>query len=116
MVQVSHGVHRPGTAGRELLDGRSSIVLSFRPRSGTDPSGRAGKILVKFAGRAWIDEEDKQLVRVDAQLHTACRACLQKFSTLRDAEEALFAEGVGVHSSYEARTCAENQRAERNAR
>ena len=43
-------------------------MLAFRPKPGVDPAGRAGKILVKFAGRAWIDEEDKQLVRVDAEL------------------------------------------------
>jgi len=55
-------------SGRELLDGRPSIVLAFRPKPGVDPAGRAGKILVKFAGRAWIDEQDKQLVRVDAEL------------------------------------------------
>jgi hypothetical protein len=55
-------------SGRELVDGRPSIVLAFRPKSGGDPAGRAGKILAKFAGRAWIDEEDKQLVRVDAEL------------------------------------------------
>jgi len=55
-------------AGRELLDGRSSIILGFRPKPGIDPKGRAGKILAKFAGRAWIDEKDKQLVRVDAEL------------------------------------------------
>ncbi|MDQ6894724.1 MAG: hypothetical protein M3167_18875 [Acidobacteriota bacterium] len=55
-------------SGRELLDGRPSIVLAFRPKPRADPAGRAGKVLVKFAGRAWIDEEDKQLVRVDAEL------------------------------------------------
>jgi len=55
-------------SGRELLDGRPSIVLAFRPKPGVAPAGRAGKILVKFAGRAWIDEQDKQLVRVDAEL------------------------------------------------
>jgi hypothetical protein len=54
--------------GRETLDGRSAIVLVFRPKPGVVPTGRAGKILKTFAGRAWIDEADKQLVRVDAEL------------------------------------------------
>jgi hypothetical protein len=55
-------------AGRDTVDGRSAIVLDFRPKPNVTPTGRAGKILKTFAGRAWIDEEDKQLVRVDAQL------------------------------------------------
>jgi hypothetical protein len=61
-------VYDIGISGREVLDGRPSIVLTFRPRAGTDPDGRAGKILKKFSGRAWIDEKDRQLVRVDAEL------------------------------------------------
>jgi hypothetical protein len=54
--------------GRETLDGRGAIVVTFEPRAGVETETRAGKILKKFAGRAWIDEEDRQLVRVDAQL------------------------------------------------
>jgi len=53
---------------REAVDGRSAIVLEFRPKPGIEPTGRAGKILKTFAGHAWIDEADKQLVRVDAEL------------------------------------------------
>ena len=54
--------------GRDKVGGRSAIVLDFRPKPKVVPTGRAGKILKTFAGRAWIDEEDKQLVRVDAEL------------------------------------------------
>ena len=61
-------VYDIGIAGREILDGRSTIVLAFKPRAGVKPAGRAGKILMTFAGRAWIDEEDRQLTRVDAEL------------------------------------------------
>lgn len=55
-------------AGRELLDGRTTIRLTFEPRRAVEPSGRAGKVLKTFAGQAWVDEEDRQLVRVDAEL------------------------------------------------
>jgi hypothetical protein len=54
--------------GRETLDGRGAIVLDFEPKPGIEATTRGGKILRKFAGRAWIDEEDRQLVRVEAQL------------------------------------------------
>lgn len=53
---------------RETLDGRSAIVMTFEPRPGVEMETRGGKILKKFAGRAWIDEEDRQLVRVEAEL------------------------------------------------
>jgi hypothetical protein len=54
--------------GREALDGRDAIVVSFEPRPDVGTETRGGKILKKFAGRAWIDEEDRQLVRVEAEL------------------------------------------------
>jgi hypothetical protein len=55
-------------AGREALDGRGMVVVTFEPRPGVETQTRSGKILKKFAGRAWIDEEDRQLVRVEAEL------------------------------------------------
>lgn len=54
--------------GRELVEGRSAIVVTFQPRPGVKPSNRSGKILQKFAGRAWVDEEDRQVVRADGKL------------------------------------------------
>jgi hypothetical protein len=54
--------------GRELVEGRSAIVVTFQPRPGVKPSNRSGKILQKFAGRAWVDEEDRQVVRADGEL------------------------------------------------
>jgi len=55
-------------AGRETLDGRSTILVTFRPRPGYQPQTKGGKILQKLAGQAWIDEEEHQLVRIDAEL------------------------------------------------
>ncbi|MGH9367537.1 MAG: hypothetical protein ACRD3M_07675, partial [Thermoanaerobaculia bacterium] len=54
--------------GREVLDGRSTILVKFRPRPGFRPRTKGGKVLQKLAGQAWIDEEDKELVRIDAEL------------------------------------------------
>jgi hypothetical protein len=55
-------------AGRETLDGRSTILVTFQPRSDYRPQTKGGKILQKLKGRAWIDEEEHQLVRIDAEL------------------------------------------------
>jgi hypothetical protein len=54
--------------GRENLDGRSTIVLSFAPRPGYKPVTAGAKVIQKLAGRAWIDEQDRQLVRIEARL------------------------------------------------
>jgi hypothetical protein len=54
--------------GREWIDGRPTIVIAFTPRPGYKPVTEGGKVLQKLAGRAWIDEEDKQLARVEARL------------------------------------------------
>jgi hypothetical protein len=54
--------------GREMLGGRSTILVTFRPRPGFKPQTKGGKVLQKLAGQAWIDEEDRELVRIDAEL------------------------------------------------
>jgi hypothetical protein len=54
--------------GREMLDGRSAVVATFTSRPGLETSTRPGKVLKKFSGKAWIDETDRQLVRVEAEL------------------------------------------------
>ena len=55
-------------AGRETIDGRPTILVTFRPHSGYKPQTKGGKVLQKVAGKAWIDEDEKQLVRIDAEL------------------------------------------------
>jgi hypothetical protein len=54
--------------GRETLEGRGAILVTFSPRPGVETATKPGKILKKFSGRAWIDEADRQLVRVEAEL------------------------------------------------
>jgi len=54
--------------GRENLNGRSTVVLSFAPKPGYKPVSSAAKVIQKLAGRAWIDEQDRQLVRIEARL------------------------------------------------
>jgi hypothetical protein len=54
--------------GREPLEGRNAILVSFGSRPGVETKTRPGRIVKKFSGRAWIDEADRQLVRVEASL------------------------------------------------
>jgi hypothetical protein len=50
--------------GRELVDGRPSIVFSLEPRPGYSPRTPQGRILRSFRGRAWVDEREYELVRL----------------------------------------------------
>jgi hypothetical protein len=54
--------------GREILGGRSTIQLRFDPRESYRPGEKTGKILKKFKGRAWIDEVDHQVARIETEL------------------------------------------------
>jgi hypothetical protein len=50
------------TTGRELVDGRSAIVLDFAPRPGKRNLD-SDNVLRKLAGRLWVDEEEGEVVR-----------------------------------------------------
>jgi hypothetical protein len=54
--------------GREIVEGRHTIQLRFEPRPGAEPTSRIGKILKKLRGRAWVDEADHQVTRVQCEL------------------------------------------------
>jgi hypothetical protein len=54
--------------GRELVEGRPTIVVEFSPRPGYKPVTEGGKFIQKLSGTAWIDEADRQLVRLDTRL------------------------------------------------
>ncbi|MEX1245989.1 MAG: hypothetical protein WEB59_14095 [Thermoanaerobaculia bacterium] len=54
--------------GRETIDGRSTVIVDFTPKPGYRPITEGGKVIQKIQGRAWIDEEDRQLVRIETRL------------------------------------------------
>jgi len=67
-VEELFRVYDMAIVGRELLAGRRTILVTFRPRDDFEPTTKSGKILKKFTGRAWIDEGDRQVVRVEGDL------------------------------------------------
>lgn len=52
-------------AGRETIDSEPAIVVAFTPKPGVEPRTRLGKYFRNFAGRAWVHERERQLMRVD---------------------------------------------------
>jgi len=50
--------------GRETIDGRLAIVFALEPRPAYSPRTPQGRIIQSFRGRAWVDEQDRELVRL----------------------------------------------------
>ena len=50
---------------REPLDGHDTILATLTPRRDVKPQTDDGKIMRHFAARAWINEADAELVRVE---------------------------------------------------
>ena len=53
--------------GRETIDGRPAIRFTFDPRPGYKPRTPEGRIINHFRGQAWIDEQDRELVRLNVE-------------------------------------------------
>jgi hypothetical protein len=53
---------------RQILNGRPVIVVDFVPRPNAAPKTSDGKDMTKVKGRAWISEDDYQIVRVSVEV------------------------------------------------
>ncbi len=51
---------------REQLNGRDTLVVRFEPRPGAKPSTREGRIANVMRGTIWVDEEAREVIRVEA--------------------------------------------------
>lgn len=51
---------------RELLNGRSVILVRFTPRRDANPQTREGKLAKMFSGSIWVDEAAREVARVEA--------------------------------------------------
>ena len=73
---------------RDLINGISTVLLTFTPKANFKPKTSDGKIIQHIGGRAWISEQDHQLARLEAEIlepisiGAGILAKLQKGSTL----------------------------------
>jgi hypothetical protein len=51
---------------RGRLDGREAIVAVFKPRRDAKPRTREGRIAHNFSGEIWIDEQAREVARIEA--------------------------------------------------
>lgn len=59
---------------REEFRGREAIVLDFRPRAGYKPQNRAEQIYAKLVGTAWVDPQDKRIIRMEMRFPEGFKA------------------------------------------
>ena len=52
---------------RDTLDSRDAIVVTFKPKRDARPRTREGRLAREFAGEIWIDEQTREVVKVDAK-------------------------------------------------
>jgi hypothetical protein len=76
---------------REVLGGRNTIQLRFDPRDDYRPSEKTGKILKKFKGRAWVDEADHQVAKIETELIDTLSFGLGVVARLKPGARVFFA-------------------------
>ena len=87
-------------SGREMIAGRPALILEFSPKSRDLPvRRRQDYVLNKLAGKAWVDEQDYEVVKVEAHLMERVRVFLGLVATV-DKVELEFAQariGEGIY-------------------
>jgi len=53
--------------GEEMVDGHETWAIEAEPRPGYRPEMKRAALLTKFRGRIWIDKQEYQWVRVEAE-------------------------------------------------
>lgn len=85
--QELFGRYKAEVVGRDWVSGRPEIILHFWPRSSDLPvRRRQDYVLNKLTGKVWIDEQDWEIVKVDAHLTERVRVLLGLVAVLDKAD------------------------------
>lgn len=76
--------------GRETLGGHDTIVFSFTPKRNARPRTRDGRIMQKFAGKAWVSESEYELVRLEAEAQETVSFGLGLLARIHKGSKASF--------------------------
>ena len=67
VIEDVFAVYEIALVGREMLQGRPTIVASLTPRKNVRTRSDAGRFFKKIRGKAWINESDRQVVRTELE-------------------------------------------------
>jgi hypothetical protein len=54
--------------GEGRLDGHSVFIIEAMPRQGYQPQSRTAKLFRSLKGKFWVDQQDRQIVKVEAEV------------------------------------------------
>ena len=54
--------------GKETLNGRPALVVTFTPRAAYKPGSLRARVFVKARGKAWLDEQERQLAKFEGEI------------------------------------------------
>ena len=83
IIDDAFGVYEVEMAGRQDVGDRPAILLMFHPRLTYKPKTSEGKFMQHFSGRAWIDERDHQVARVELEVIDSISIGLGILATLQ---------------------------------
>jgi len=89
-IDEAFALYAVSMKGRDMVDGHEAIVLEFRPRPAFKVKTDAGKILKKLSGRAWINERDHELIRIEVDLVDTVSIGLGMLAKLNPGAHAVF--------------------------
>ncbi|MGD0617092.1 MAG: hypothetical protein ABSB67_05470 [Bryobacteraceae bacterium] len=55
-------------AGEGILDGHHVFIIDAMPRAGYQPRSLTGRLFRSLRGRFWVDQQDHQMVKVEAEV------------------------------------------------
>jgi hypothetical protein len=65
-IEDTVSVLRFEVSRRERVGGRDQIVITFEPKEGAKPQTREGRLARVLKGTIWVDEVEREVVRVEA--------------------------------------------------
>ncbi|MEP7304393.1 MAG: hypothetical protein ABJA98_02635 [Acidobacteriota bacterium] len=89
-IDEAFALYAVSMKGREVVDGRDAIVVDFRPKPDFKARSDNGKTLKKITGRAWIDERDHELIRIELNLEDTISIGFGVLARLNPGAHALY--------------------------
>jgi len=68
MIRAMSNAFQFHLAGAETVDGHDCWVLDVSPKPGYNPKDREGRVLTGMTGRLWIDKDQNQWVKAQAEV------------------------------------------------
>lgn len=83
-------VFRLETAGHEVVNGKSLLIVTLTPRPDAATRSDVGGPLKKMTGKAWVDEGEGQLVKIEMTITDAIQIGLGVIGRIHEGSRAMY--------------------------